>query len=76
VDLRFTLSQDGAARLEIVDLAGRVVRTLFQGATAAGTHDAHWDGRDDRGAIAPAGLYFVRLTTRESIASRRLVWLR
>jgi flagellar hook assembly protein FlgD len=27
----------------------------------AGAHSETWDGRDDRGALVPSGLYFVRL---------------
>ena len=55
-----SLPRDGEVRLAVYDLAGRVVRTLFDGWESAGQRDFAWDGRDGAGAVAPAGLYFVR----------------
>ena len=34
-----------------------------------------WDGRDDHGTLAPAGLYFVRIAQGASAATARLVRL-
>lgn len=45
--------RDAAQRIEIVDAAGRVVRSLGHGACT-------WDGRDDGGRRVPAGAYFAR----------------
>ncbi|HET7224362.1 MAG TPA: FlgD immunoglobulin-like domain containing protein, partial [Candidatus Eisenbacteria bacterium] len=45
------------------DLAGRERRVLAAAALPAGEHAIRWDGRDDRGARLPPGLYLVRLTT-------------
>jgi flagellar hook assembly protein FlgD len=50
-----------SVRLRVFDVAGRVVATLAEGPLAAGEHPFRWNGRDDRAAPAPAGLYFVRL---------------
>lgn len=61
--VRFTIATPGTVRLEVLDAAGRRVRTLREGALAAGTHSIAWDGHDsDRRRTAP-GLYFVRLST-------------
>jgi hypothetical protein len=58
----FTLPRVGTVTLRIHDAAGRLVRTLLAGAPrAAGRHEVVWDGRDDRGRIAPAGVYLARL---------------
>ncbi|MBZ0269462.1 hypothetical protein K8I85_15005 [bacterium] len=55
------------------DVRGRLVRTLRLPAAAA---EVAWDGRDDAGHPVPAGAYFVRLRTREGMATHRLVRLR
>ena len=47
-------------RLTILDMAGREVAVLADGAAAAGRSEFGWDGRIGRDR-APAGLYFVRL---------------
>ena len=44
----------------VYDLRGRLVRTIWDGALEAGTHRAEWNGRDERGVTAPAGVYLVR----------------
>jgi spore germination protein YaaH len=66
---------DGAAsavRLEILDRAGRVIRTRNLGAQAAGSHTAQWSGFRDGGAAAPQGRYLTRLTATEGSGSTHL----
>ena len=50
----------GSVSLVIYDQRGRLVRTLAA-ETAAGHHEATWDGRTDGGRRAASGLYFARL---------------
>ncbi|MEZ4386165.1 MAG: FlgD immunoglobulin-like domain containing protein [Candidatus Krumholzibacteriia bacterium] len=52
---------DGAGRLVVVDLRGRLVDTAWQGAWQAGRLTVGWDGRDARGAEAPSGVYVFQL---------------
>lgn len=60
--LRFRLATAATTRLEVLDVAGRVVRVVLdRTALPAGPHEVIWDGRDATGAPAPAGLYFARL---------------
>ena len=63
----------GPVELSVFDPAGRRVRTLERGLMAPGRHTAVWDGRDDRGGRAPAGLYFLRLRSADRAASRRIL---
>jgi hypothetical protein len=50
----------GPARLAIHDLGGRRMRSL-QPVAEAGELTAVWDGRDEQGRVAPAGVYLARL---------------
>ena len=61
VRFSFTLTHAGGARLSVLDVAGRRVRTLEIGSRAAGAHTATWDRRDDAGRALAPGLYFARL---------------
>jgi flagellar hook assembly protein FlgD len=45
--------------LRVVDVRGRIVRTLVDGWRPAGAHRARWDGRDDRGRSVASGRYFA-----------------
>lgn len=48
-------------RIDVFDLAGRKVRTLFDRRLPRGTHVVGWDGRDESGQRVAAGTYFARL---------------
>lgn len=47
--------------VEILDLAGRRVRTLFEGVENVGTSVRQWDGRDPSGQLMPPGVYLARI---------------
>ncbi|MBD3220640.1 Omp28-related outer membrane protein [bacterium] len=60
--IRFELPAAGPVDVRVHDLAGRVVRTLVDGARRpAGTHEVVWRGRDDRGRALSSGVYLVRV---------------
>lgn len=66
----------GLERLEIFDVRGRSVRTLLDREMTAGTHAAHWDGRDDGGNRLSSGVYFYRLTTPAGTKTRKMQLVR
>ncbi len=66
----------GEASVEVLDLAGRRVRTLHRGVAAAGPLTLTWDGREASGREAPAGLYFARATLGPERALARFVRVR
>src|SRR5262249_44747444 len=47
--IAFDLAHEGAVQLRIVDVRGRVLRTLAQGSWPAGRHVLSWNGTDDAG---------------------------
>lgn len=51
------------AEARLIDLQGRVVRTLHSGTIGRGRTTVTWDGRGDRGQPLGAGLYFLRVTS-------------
>src|SRR5881396_826086 len=59
--MRFTLPISGDVKLSVLDVNGRLVRTLVDGTGEAGEHSVAWDGRDGSNARIPVGMYFVRL---------------
>ncbi len=73
--LSFTLSAAGPAALSVYDLQGRLVRRLFSGELAAGTHVRAWDGRGDNGRRVAGGPYLVRLDAGGGSALTRKVVL-
>jgi hypothetical protein len=61
--------------LAVYDVAGRRVRSLARGAVIAGEQAVAWDGRDDDGVEAPAGVYVVRLVTGGGTRTIRILLL-
>jgi hypothetical protein len=74
--LRFTLPHTGPVNLALYDAGGRRVRSLASGTLAAGEQLVRWDGRDDSGHEAPAGLYFARLEAGSETRQLRLALTR
>ncbi len=71
----FALPTAGRVSLEILDVAGRRVRTLVSGAMSAGRYDHGWDLRDDAGHAVAPGVYLARLATLDGARVRRVVLL-
>ncbi len=76
VALRFALPRAGRASLAIHGADGRRVATLLEGDRSAGTHDARWSGRDERGRAQPPGVYFAVLDLDGEKRALRLVRVR
>jgi len=64
-----------AVRIEILDVAGRLVRNLG-GAFEPGRNQVTWDGRDGRGQPVASGVYVCRLVGSGVDVSRRVVLAR
>lgn len=71
--IRFVLAHAGRATLEVFDLQGRLVKTLFEEVAKAGDNTLTWDGRDTAGAYVGPGIYFYRLQALGVDQSRKLV---
>src|SRR6185436_15109696 len=72
-EIRFTLDRASRVDVSIHDASGREVRRLAPGPMGSGPHALTWDGRDGRGRIAAAGVYFVRIRSEEREAVAKLV---
>ena len=53
--IRYELAAAAPVRLQIFDVGGRLVRTLFVGEFATGAQSFTWDGRSDTGAPVASG---------------------
>ncbi len=74
--IAFELPRRGHVRLTVMDLEGRVVRTLVDGTLPAGPHAVVWNGVDAAGQILPAGIYFYCLDSGEGRLAGRMTLVR
>lgn len=61
--LSFSLTAEMVCNLEIYNVRGQKVKSLFSENKLAGRHSVVWDGKDDNGRYVSSGVYFYRLTT-------------
>jgi hypothetical protein len=71
--LRFSLPIADEVDARVFDVAGREVRRLHRGPLGAGEHELAWDGRDEAGRAAPAGVYFARVESAGTARVARIV---
>jgi len=71
--LDFGLSKEGAATVRVLDIHGRLVRTLISGRLPAGQHRATWDGNDSSGRAVASGVYVVELEGSGVVETRKIV---
>ena len=69
--ISFILEEGSDIRLDIYDLLGRHVETLFEGTKEAGVYSVNWNA-----ANFPSGIYFARLETAESTKNIKMVLLK
>ena len=71
----FALPRNARVQLEVIDVGGRIVRTLASAPLTAGEHTYAWDATNDQGQRVAAGAYFYRLRVDGENMSRRMVLL-
>ena len=71
----FNAARPGPVSLQLFDVAGNTVRTLYDGHASAGEKRLSWDCRDGSGRRVPAGTYLYRLTAEGRSATGKAVVL-
>jgi hypothetical protein len=74
--LDYEIGRVARVELGIFSVAGECVKRLLTGQEPAGIHRVTWDGEDEGGHAVPSGIYFVRLSSRERVQTRRIAILR
>lgn len=59
--ITFQMPEAGNAVLKVVNIRGAVVRTLVNEQRSAGSHQVHWDGKNDQGLSVGSGMYIFIL---------------
>jgi hypothetical protein len=73
--ITYHLPREGVVHLEIRNLLGARVWGLER-RQPAGDYSVRWGGRDARGRVLPAGVYFLRASADDRTLTRKLVLLR
>lgn len=74
--IAFQLKFAGDVELNIYDMTGRKVNTLFKGFLSAGPHVVDWDGSDNEGHLLSTGMYFYSLQAKSFSQTRKMVFIK
>ncbi|MFH2050993.1 MAG: FG-GAP-like repeat-containing protein [bacterium] len=71
--LEFEITRRVRVRIEVFDLAGRLVRSLADEVYPPGRHRVEWDGADQAGRPLASGAYYLGLSSGSSREIRKAV---
>ncbi|MEN8008184.1 MAG: FlgD immunoglobulin-like domain containing protein [Candidatus Krumholzibacteriota bacterium] len=74
--IAFTLDRSGQVKLQVYDVQGHLVRTLVDGTRTAGQYRVDWDGRDNAGRAAAAGIYMYRMESGGQVHQRKMTLIK
>ncbi|MCD4691028.1 immune inhibitor A, partial [bacterium] len=74
--IHYQLPQSADVKVEIYNVAGKLVRTLVDEAQDAGFRSVVWDGTSDTGRAVASGVYMYRLQAGDEVAQKRMVLLK
>ncbi len=74
--ISFSLKYPSEVELSVYTLEGRLIINLIDGYKQAGKHSVTWDGRDRFGNDVASGVYYYRLSTRNTSQVGKMILLR
>ena len=74
--ISFSLSKEEFVSIDIYDINGTHMISLFNGKKNIGTHHLNWNGRDKSGAPITTGQYFYQLRTSSSSAVMKMLFIK
>ncbi len=74
-EIKYVLPQKGKVEINIYNLAGQKVITLYQGIQDTGWQAVRWDGIMRTGIRVGPGVYFYRINWREKVVTKKMIVL-
>jgi len=74
--IKYNLHEKTDISVCIYNIIGQKIKNLEQSSQKIGKHSIVWDGTNNSGQTVPAGIYYCRMQTGESIQSKKLLFLK
>jgi len=74
--IEYQISLHGNVNISIYNSLGQLVRVLYSGDSAPGTHSILWDSKNDRGVSVTSGIYFYQIKIDELIRTKKALLIR
>jgi hypothetical protein len=74
--IRYQLPQTADVRIDVFNIAGRLVKTIVDERQEAGYKEVAWDGRNEAGEKVASGVYMYRMEAGDYTSKRTMVLLK
>ena len=74
--IKYGLDNDSKVTVAIYDIAGNLISTLVNTEQIQGWHSVIWNGTNQQGEQAPAGIYISRITSGNEVKTTKLMLLK
>jgi hypothetical protein len=74
--IEYELSKPGWVRIQIIDVNGRLIRTLLSGYRSVGRHQVIWDGRNEDLQRVASGVYLYRMYNGNGVRIKKLLYVK
>lgn len=72
--IRYSIDEPGMVSLDIYNIKGQLVKSLYRGNAEVGNHSVIWNGLDNSGKACASGVYFYKLrTSKTSLVQKMLL---
>jgi hypothetical protein len=76
VEIAYTIDKPVHAKIELYDISGRCIATLFTGKRERGTYTHLWNGASSYGMKVRSGIYFCRMQTATNTRTVKFLYMR
>ncbi|MCL2064599.1 MAG: T9SS type A sorting domain-containing protein [Candidatus Cloacimonetes bacterium] len=74
--INFNLSETTTVAVDIYNIRGQKINTLFNGILPQGSHTLRWDGTNEKSNNVSSGIYFYRISTDNSQVVGRMILMK
>lgn len=74
--ISFSLNQKGPVSIDIYNILGQKVNTLFNGELGQGLHKLTWNGTDDNGRAVASGMYFYKMKSNDYSKTKKMILMK
>jgi hypothetical protein len=74
--ITYSIPMDSKVKLEVFNITGQKVTTLFDGEKTAGTHSISWNAKTKSGNELASGTYFIRMQAGSFVQVKKMMLIR
>ncbi len=75
-NIRFSLKEATPVAIEIYNVKGQLVKTLFNGVKDSGNHALVWNGTDNHGRAVSSGVYYYKMNAGKYSSTKKMIMMK